>query len=96
MSSDELLKFTRIFKNGTVFYRFEGFENINSRSELPCEYLSGFHFAAWGKLLLYSDGKTLFSLVKGGELSESEYSEFMSVVDKGKERLKEIKRRYPV
>jgi hypothetical protein len=29
MSSDELLKFTRIFKNGTVFYRFEGFENVN-------------------------------------------------------------------
>lgn len=45
--ADVLLKFTRVLKNGTVFYNFEGFENVKSRWELPCEYLSGSHFAAW-------------------------------------------------
>jgi hypothetical protein len=89
----KLLKFKKILKNGTIFYRFEGFENVNSRWELPCEYLSGSHFAAWNGILLYSDGKNLFSLYQGSELSESAYSELMSIVDTGKERLREIRRR---
>jgi hypothetical protein len=89
----KLLKFTKILKNGTIFYRFEGFENVDSRWELPCEYLSGSHFAAWNGILLYSDGKNLFSLVHGSELSESAYSKLMSIVDTGKERLREIRSR---
>jgi hypothetical protein len=89
----KLLKFKKILKNGTIFYRFEGFENVNSRWELPCEYLSGSHFAAWNGILLYSDGKNLFSLSQGSELSESAYSELMSIVDTGKERLRDIRRR---
>ena len=92
--TDKLLKFTRILKNGTVFYRFEGFENVKSRWELPCEYLSGSHFAAWDKVLLYSDGKNLFSLAQGSELSERAYSELMSTIGTGKERLKEIRSRH--
>ncbi|MGA9187948.1 MAG: hypothetical protein WB014_05120 [Methanosarcina sp.] len=92
--ADKLLKFTRILKNGTVFYRFEGFENIHSRWELPCEYLSGSHFAAWDKVLLYSEGKNLFSLAKGSELSERAYSELMSIICTGKKRLKEIQSRH--
>lgn len=91
--ADILLRFTRILKNGTIFYRFGGFENVKSRWELPCEYLSGSHFAAWDKVLLYSDGKNLFSLAQGSELSEKAYSELMSIVDTGKERLKEIRSR---
>ncbi|RXA17234.1 hypothetical protein EQO05_12420 [Methanosarcina sp. MSH10X1] len=91
--TSKLLKFTRILKNGNVFYRFEDFENIDSRWELPCEYLSGAHFAAWDGILLYSDGKTLFSLACGSELSESAYSELMLIVDTGKERLREIRNR---
>lgn len=89
--TSKLLKFTGILKNGTVFYRFEGFENVISRWELPCEYLSGPHFAAWNGILLYSDGKNLFSLAQGSELSESAYSELMSIVDTGKERLRKIR-----
>ena len=89
----KLLKFKKILKNGTIFYRFEGFENVNSRWELPCEYLSGSHFAAWNGIILYSDGKNLFSLTQGSELSERAYSELMSIVDTGKERLREIRRR---
>lgn len=89
----KLLKFTKVFKNGITFYRFEGFENVDSRWELPCEYLSGSHFAAWNELLLYSDGKKLFSLAKGSELSESTYSELISIVNTGKERLREIRSR---
>jgi hypothetical protein len=58
---------------------------------LPCEYLSGSHFAAWDKILLYSDGKNLFSLSQGDELSENDYSKLMSIVDEGKERLKKIR-----
>ncbi len=91
--ASKLLRFTRILKNGTVFYRFEGFENVDSRWELPCEYLSGLHFAAWNGILLYSDGKNLFSLAQGSELSESAYSELLSIVDKGKGRLREIRSR---
>lgn len=94
MPSDSLLKFTKIRKRGSVFYRFEGFENVISRSELPCEYLSDSHFAAWGKTLLYSDGKNLTSLMPGAELSENDYFRLISILDIGKERLKEIRNRY--
>jgi hypothetical protein len=87
------LKFTRILKNGALFYLFEGFENVDSRFELPCEYLAGSHFAAWNEIFLYSDGKTLFSLAPGSELSENGYLELMSIAGKGKERLKEIRSR---
>ncbi len=80
----KLLRFTKVLKNGAVFYRFEGFENVDSRWELPCEYLSGIHFAEWNGILLYSDGKTLFSLAQGNELSECAYSELMSIIDAGK------------
>ena len=83
--ASKLLRFTKVLKNGTVFYRFEGFENVDSRWELPCEYLSGLHFAAWNGILLYSDGKTLFSL------TECAYSELMSIIDAGKKRLREIR-----
>jgi hypothetical protein len=91
--ASKLLRFTRILKNGTIFYRFDGFENIDSRWELPCEYLSGSHFAAWNGTLLYSNGETLFSLAQGSELSESAYLELMSIVDTGKERLRKIRNR---
>jgi hypothetical protein len=87
------LKFTRILKNGTLFYLFESFENVDSRFELPCEYLAGSHFAAWNEIFLYSDGNTLFSLAPGSELSENGYLELMSIAGKGKERLKEIRSR---
>jgi hypothetical protein len=85
-----LLKFTRILKNGAVFYLFEGFENVKCRWELPCEYLSCSHFAAWDRNLLYSDGRNLFSLAPGSEISEDDYYKLMYLVEKGKERLKEI------
>ncbi len=88
-----LLKFTRILKNGALFYLFEGFENVKSRWELPCEYLSGPHFAAWNGMLLYSDGRSLFSLVPGSEVSEEGYRKLMQLVERGKERLKEINER---
>jgi hypothetical protein len=91
--ASKLLRFTRILKNGTIFYRFDGFENVDSRWELPCEYLSGSHFAAWNGTLLYSNGETLFSLAQGSELSESAYLELMSIVDTGKERLRKIRNR---
>ncbi len=91
--ASKLLKFTKVLKNGNIFYRFEGFENVDSRWELPCEYLSGSHFAAWNGIFLYSDGKNLYSLVQGSELSESTYSKLMSIVDTGKERLREIRSR---
>jgi hypothetical protein len=88
--TDKLLKFTRILKNGTVFYRFEGFENVKSRWELPCEYLSGSHFAAWNGILLYSNGNILKSLSPGSVISVNEYQELMKIVELGKERLREI------
>jgi hypothetical protein len=91
--ADVLLKFIKILKNGAIFYRFEGFENVDSRWELPCEYLSGSHFAAWNGVLLYSDGKKLFSLTQGNELSESAYSKLMLIVDAGKKKLREIRAR---
>ncbi len=82
--ADVLLKFTKILKNGNIFYRFEGFENVDSRWELPCEYLAGSHFAAWNGVFLYSDGKKLFSLTQDNELSENAYSKLMLIVDAGK------------
>lgn len=88
--ADMLLKFTKILKNGTTFYRFEGFENVDSRWELPCEYLSGSHFAAWNGILLYSKGNILKSLSPGSVISVNEYQELMKIVELGKERLREI------
>jgi len=80
-------------KNEAILYLFEGFENVKSRCELPCEYLSGPHFAAWDGVLLYSDGINLFSLAPGSEVSEKDYRKLMHLVERGKERLKEIKLR---
>ena len=91
--ADVLLKFTKILINGTIFYSFEGFENVKSKWELSCEYLSGSHFAAWNGILLYSDGKKLYSLAPGNELSENSYLELISIVATGKKRLKEIRRK---
>lgn len=88
--TDLILKFTRVLKNGAVFYFFEGFENVKYRWELPCEYLSFPHFAAWDRTLLYSDGHNLFLLDPGNEISEVDYSKFIDLIEKGKERLKEI------
>lgn len=88
--ADMLLKFTKILKNGTIFYRFEGFENVDSRWELPCEYLSGSHFAAWNGVLLYSNGNVLKSLSPGSVISVNEYKELMKNVELGKARLREI------
>ena len=91
--ASKLLKFTKILKNGTIFYRFEGFENVNSRWELPCEYLSGSHFAAWNGILLYSDGNVVKTLSPGNLISVNEYQELMKIVQLGKERLREIQRK---
>ncbi|AAM06257.1 predicted protein [Methanosarcina acetivorans C2A] len=88
--ADVLLKFTRVLKNGTVFYNFEGFENVKSRWELPCEYLSGSHFAAWNGVLLYSDGNAVKPLSPGSVISENEHLELMKIVELGKKRLSEI------
>ena len=87
------LKFTRVLINGASLYIFEGFENVKSRWELPCEYLSGPHFAAWDGVLLYSDGINLFSLAPGSEVSEEGYRKLMHLVENGKERLKKINER---
>jgi len=89
--TDLILKFERVLKNGEISYYFEGFEKVKSRGELPCEYLSGPHFAAWNGSLLYSDGKKIFSLAPGTEIPESIYLELMCIVDRGKERLKKIR-----
>ncbi|AKB44235.1 hypothetical protein [Methanosarcina vacuolata] len=88
---DVLLKFTKILKNGTTFYHFEGFENVDSRWELPCEYLSGPHFAAWNGVFLYSGGNKIKTLCPGNLISLSEYQELMEIIQVGKQRLKEIK-----
>ncbi|AKB29288.1 hypothetical protein MSSIT_2569 [Methanosarcina siciliae T4/M] len=88
--ADVLLKFTMILKNGKVFYNFEGFENIKPRWELPCEYLSGSHFAAWNGILLYSNGDAVKTLPPGSLISESEHKELMKIVELGKKRLREI------
>lgn len=87
---DPLLKFARVLKNGTTFYLFEGFENVKSRWELPCEYLSGSHFAAWNEILLYSKGSAVKTLSPGSMVSENEYEELMKLIDLGKKRLSEI------
>ena len=87
----KLLKFTKVFKNGITFYRFEGFENVDSRWELPCEYLSGSHFAAWNGVLLYSDGNNIKTLCPGNLISLSEYQELTKIVQVGKQRLRKIK-----
>lgn len=89
--TDVLFKFTKVLKNGTIFYRFEGFENVDPRWELPCEYLSGSHFAAWNGVLLYSDGNLLKTLSPGSLISVTEYQGLMNIVKIGKERLREIK-----
>ncbi|MDW5561507.1 MULTISPECIES: hypothetical protein [Methanosarcina] len=91
--ASKLLKFTKVLKNGTTFYRFEGFENVDSRWELPCEYLSGSHFAAWNGSILYSNGNSIKTLCPGNLVSLSEYQELMRIIQVGKQRLKEIKRK---
>ena len=88
--ADVFLKFTRILKNGDIFYLFEGFENVKSRWELPCEYLSGSHFAAWNGILLYSYGSIVKTLSPGSIISENEYVELMKLIDLGKKRLSQI------
>ena len=88
--SDVFLRFTRTLKNGTVFYIFDGFENVKSRWELPCEYLSGSHFAAWNGILLYSEGSNVKTLTPGSMVSENEYSKLMKLIEIGKKRLSEI------
>lgn len=88
--ADVLLKFTRVLKNETTFYLFDGFENVKSRWELPCEYLSGSHFAAWNGILLYSDGSAVRTLPPGSTISEDEYEKLMNLIDFGKKRLSEI------
>ena len=88
---DIILKFERVLKNGEISYYFEGFEGVKARGELPCEYLSGLHFAAWNGILLYSDGEKIFSLAPGTEVSENVYLKLMSIIERGKERLKKIR-----
>jgi hypothetical protein len=88
--ADVLLRFTRILKNGMVFYRLEGFENVDSRWELPCEYLSGPHFAAWNGVLLYSDGNSIKTLCLENLITVSEYEGLMKIIQIGKKRLREI------
>ncbi|MDD3042486.1 MAG: hypothetical protein PHV51_02345 [Methanosarcinaceae archaeon] len=87
------LEFTPVLKNGIRYYRFEAFENVASRWELPCEYISGLHFTAWEGVLLYSAGSFVRKVAVGSEISEKEYLELKKVVELGKERLKEIRSR---
>jgi hypothetical protein len=94
--ADMLLKFTRVLKNGIVFYHFEGFENVKSRWELPCEYLSDSHFTAWNGVLLYSDGSAVKTLAPGGIISENEHQELMKLIDLGKKRLREIQNKMDI
>jgi hypothetical protein len=88
---DVLLKFTKVLKNDTIFYRFESFENVDSRWELPCEYLSGTHFAAWNGVLLYSGRNSIHTLCPGNLISLSEHQELIKIIEIGKERLRKIK-----
>ncbi|MCQ1537120.1 hypothetical protein FTO70_15850 [Methanosarcina sp. KYL-1] len=88
-----VLKFTPVLKNGKTFYRFDGFENVIPKWELPCEYLSGLHFTAWDRVLLYSDGSFMRAVAVGKEVPEEEYRELMKIVECGKSRLKEIRER---
>lgn len=87
------IRFKEILKDKSFSYLFEGFEGVYSRWELPCEYISGPHFASWNGILFYSDGKALFSLAPGSEISENKYLELFSIIDSGKRRLKEIQNR---
>lgn len=89
--ADTFLTFTKILKDETLLYRFEGFENVASRWELPCEYLSGPHFAAWNGFLLYSSGESIKTLCPGKFISLNEYQELLEIVQSGKQRLREIK-----
>lgn len=88
--ADSLLKFTRILEKDFAFYRFDGFENVKSRWELPCEYLSGSHFAAWNGILLYSNGNAIKYLSPGSVIPENEYVELINIIELGKKRLSEI------
>lgn len=65
-----------------------------SRGELPCEYLSGPHFSSWDLGVLYSDGNFMRAIALGEEIPEEEYVEFLKLVELGKKRLKEIRKRY--
>jgi hypothetical protein len=91
--AEVVLKFTKILRREANFYLFKCFENVKPRGELPCEYLSGPHFAVWNGVLLYSDGENSFSLIPGNEVSEDRYQELMQLIEKGKGRLKEINER---
>ena len=95
VKDNALLKFIPLLKNGKTLYRFEAFENVKPKWELPCEYLSGLHFTAWDRVLLYSDGNFVRKDVVGSELSEEEYLELIKIVELGKKRLKEIRARLP-
>ena len=94
VKDNALLKFIPLLKNGKTLYRFEAFENVKPKWELPCEYLSGMHFTAWDRVLLYSDGSFVRKVLTGSELSEEEYLELMKIVELGKARLKEIRARW--
>jgi hypothetical protein len=63
------------------------------RGELPCEYLSGLHFSSWDRGILYSDGNFMRAIALGEELPDEEYAEFLKIVELGKKRLKEIRKR---
>jgi hypothetical protein len=91
--AEVVLKFTKIVRRETSFYIFEGFENVKSRGELPCEYLSGPHFAIWNGILLYSDGNVVKTLSPGNLISVNEYQELMEIVQLGKERMRKIQRK---
>ncbi|MDD2440006.1 MAG: hypothetical protein PHD41_07345 [Methanosarcinaceae archaeon] len=88
---DSSLKFTPFLKNGARYYRFEKYDNVSSRGELPCEYICGPHFAVWEGVLLYSDGKFFRKLRVGEDISEKEYLDLKKVVELGKERLRQIR-----
>ena len=92
--AEVVLKFKKILRKEASFYLFEGFQNVKSRGDLPCEYLSGPHFAVWDGVLLYSDGRNLYSLAPGSEISEEGYRKLLQLVERGKERLKEINERH--
>lgn len=91
-----ILKFTLHLKNGIISYCFEGFENVNPRWELPCEYLSGLHFTSWNGVLLYSDGNFIKTLSPGSMISENEYQELMNIVKLGSKRLRDIKSKWNI
>lgn len=87
------LKFTPVLKNRKKYYRFESFNNVIPRWELPCEYISGLHFTAWDGVLLYSDGVCVSKVTIGSKISEEEYEKLLEIIEAGKVRLKEIRAR---